>query len=750
MNWLFKHFRSSKHQNKASREASLKLEQLESRTMLDAQPVLIDINPTPSVHGSSPRNFTEMNGSVFFSASHPSTGHELWVTDGTSAGTQLVKDININYHSFPASLQNINNTLFFIANDGIHGEELWRSDGTSAGTYQVSSQPSSIREILNVDGDIYLYNGRDLWKSDGTSTGTELILSLEQGDFYHSEFVPIEDKLFFTTTDANSGTALWVTGGTSAGVQRIHSIPNIPFGNARYLAATQDTLFFAGWDANEKIALWKIETESSLTSPILVLESDTDVQDINHVTNVNGSVFFSVKNEAQESSLWVSDGTSSGTQFLHNLDNTSLEEGIRQIENVNGIAYINNHRIPYASDQVWISDGTPEGTTLLSEEFSSINQIENFIEVNGYAYFTAFLTSTGDELWRSDGTPEGTVLVADILPGPAASIVQEMKSINGTLYFQAYGIDENGKDIGNELWLYEYSPPELEITPDETVTTDDPILFTFQFSEAVTGFELEDIDITNGTAGVFTAVDEDTYTLEVMAIEDGEVTVNVVAGVAEDAGTNGNLAAIASVEYGSGVVFQSFVELFDHAPSEEAKTYWNQVLADEGYEVAVEGIVYSAERWEQIVEETYQELLGRSSYGDEGQSYWVNILVNRLITQTEFETFVFVSEEYLSTHPIDVMYLDTLSEHLYDRELTTDETTYYLEKIEDEVPPQAIIEEFLDQEEWRLNVIRNAYIESLGRPIDEEGEAFWENFLETGGTVTDFLVEILTSEEFMN
>ena len=65
-------------------------------------------------------------------------GSELWVTDGTAAGTTIVKDIRTGtYGSSPNGLTNSGGTLFFSANDGTTGFELWKSDGTAVGTTQV-------------------------------------------------------------------------------------------------------------------------------------------------------------------------------------------------------------------------------------------------------------------------------------------------------------------------------------------------------------------------------------------------------------------------------------------------------------------------------------------------------------------------------------------------------------------------------------------------------------------------------------
>ncbi|BBH39037.1 hypothetical protein myaer102_15570 [Microcystis viridis NIES-102] len=48
----------------------------------------------------------------------------------------LVKDINPG-SSNPYDLTAVGNTLFFAASDGVNGRELWKSDGTAAGTVLV-------------------------------------------------------------------------------------------------------------------------------------------------------------------------------------------------------------------------------------------------------------------------------------------------------------------------------------------------------------------------------------------------------------------------------------------------------------------------------------------------------------------------------------------------------------------------------------------------------------------------------------
>ena len=84
------------------------------------------------------QDFTASGGTVYFGAAGAGGTLELWKTDGTDAGTARVEDANPGIANFsPAYMTAVNGGIIFSATDSPSDQnpyELWRSDGTAAGT----------------------------------------------------------------------------------------------------------------------------------------------------------------------------------------------------------------------------------------------------------------------------------------------------------------------------------------------------------------------------------------------------------------------------------------------------------------------------------------------------------------------------------------------------------------------------------------------------------------------------------------
>lgn len=114
------------------------------------------------------------------------------MTDGSTAGTQLLKDINAGAgYSDPSAFTAFGNKLVFLAFDAANGNEIWVTDGTSAGTQLLKDinpglATSNPTDLTVFGGKAYFRattaaNGRELWVTDGTEAGTQQVKDINPG-----------------------------------------------------------------------------------------------------------------------------------------------------------------------------------------------------------------------------------------------------------------------------------------------------------------------------------------------------------------------------------------------------------------------------------------------------------------------------------------------------------------------------------------------------------------------------------------
>ena len=412
-----------------------------------------------------------MNGTLFFSADDGASGAELWRSDGTAAGTVLVKDINRAMSSAPTSLKGVNGTLYFAAGDGVNGYELWKSDGTAAGTVLVrdirpgsgSSFPSALIELngmllLRADDGV---NGGELWKSDGTSAGTVLVKNIDGVGASSTPSLPTDvgGTLFFRANDGVHGVELWKSDGTEAGTVLVKDIlTGSPSSNPSSLIDGGGTLFFvAGQSGNE---LWRSDGTDAGTVLVKSFLPISGTSNIPSLTNVGGTIFFpAIDGVTFDRKLWKTDGTAAGTVLVKEWPFTgNLFFG--------GIAFKGNY-VFEVNDSIhgrepWKSDGTTAGTVLLKDiNPGSAPSIPNYMtDADGTLFFSADDGTNGSELWKSDGTEAGTVLVEDIAPGGGASILIFAK-VGATVYFSA-----NDTVHSFELWKSDGTAPGTVMVKD--------------------------------------------------------------------------------------------------------------------------------------------------------------------------------------------------------------------------------------------------------------------------------------------
>ena len=133
---------------------------------------------------SIPLGVTAFQGRVYFSADDGVHGIEPWVSDGTEAGTVMLADLNPGaLRSSPMTFTVAGGRLFFVAivPDDAHftvRTQLWQTDGTTAGTELVYEEPGNsfgyAIENLTKFGDKLLFTAPNDVDADGFSTDNEL------------------------------------------------------------------------------------------------------------------------------------------------------------------------------------------------------------------------------------------------------------------------------------------------------------------------------------------------------------------------------------------------------------------------------------------------------------------------------------------------------------------------------------------------------------------------------------------------
>lgn len=416
----------------------------------------------PGMSLQNPRWFKEFNGKLYFIAASPGNGYEIWSTDGTIAGTSLLTNINpgagsaFNLNWDPCFLA-FNNKLFFKADNGVNGIELWSTDGTAAGT--------SMLKDINVGGttDTAAINGFKIVDRYNDqpfiAAGKYFYFSAYEGKNYSGGF-----NILYRSDGTTQGTVA-----ISAGPIKLGSDASQFFTPQSMTLFNNDLYFFGSAIGSTTLSgggLWHVNSATDQFTNVYPVtgRGDNGLSDntpLNSMREYNGKLYFMGIGSGDKMHFWSTDGTNAGTkkifQTTTNTDSFDSQQYMRSVVFNNKLYFVCG---TYGKENVYATDGTTAGTTAVfaTTPFSAPFQFTvygNSLAANKLAgtakrtaddsnaalYFSITDPTAGSVMWRlrsQNLSVEDLEIAKEIIvsPNPAKEIINvhfPESIINGNL-----------------------------------------------------------------------------------------------------------------------------------------------------------------------------------------------------------------------------------------------------------------------------------------------------------------------------
>ena len=436
-----------------------------------------DIDPSGDSH---PRALTQVGDTLFFTVH----ARQLWKSDGTAAGTVMLKDI------FPSSFPDValqgdvttsmNGTLFFMDFDGT-SIALGKSDGTPAGTLRIKDFGANYIDMLASDGILWVCVGGNqgaLWKSDGTSAGTVQVKSFNLGSSSCFCLGVYRGQVYFTVKGtADTAWRLWRSDGTLAGTTFVKDLPYAASSgqHPRDAHVVNDRLLFFTEDASGVIGLWSSDGTAAGTQLIMptvywidlfypVMMSVPVEWDQQSWSAATGNALVFGVYDATSSSVWKTDGTPAGTVKLMDVGGPpSISSEVFPIEFTDtgdGVAFFICSWNEGSHDQyeLWKTDASVEHVTQVKAFAGDTAgaMLMSVANVGGSLFFGISEESTGNRIWTSDGTAAGTSVLQDVVPASGGRAPWYFTNVNGRAFCSARSTEN-----GQELWVCTPAVPPM-------------------------------------------------------------------------------------------------------------------------------------------------------------------------------------------------------------------------------------------------------------------------------------------------
>jgi ELWxxDGT repeat protein len=407
-------------------------------------------------------------------------GLQVWKSDGTRQGTQLVKG-GIDSWNLPSFLGGADEHLLFtLQPNGNNDSRVWRSDGTEAGTYPITekidgngagpSGTSDLTQYIEYKGDLYFVARSNYLFSDPVNVGIVKtspdkksvlpVKAVHEGSHALINFADValvNDKLYFTFFEKDHHHLfIWESDGTTQGTKKIYDEYSSSFFMPSNISTDGQHLVFTGKGTHRGTSLLKMDLEDYALTEVKQFDAEkTPTPTVfrikgNRITRTADNYFhiaLSTSNELMRSESWLSDLMPENTVRINELDN------LQEVKVFNENVYFEGH-MDEAGQELLKTDGYFSKLELLANintakhgfmahtsDFSEVAVVGNKI------LFRANDGESGTELWAYDTSNDDYYLLKDIMEGEKSASPLDFFSFKDQLFFVA-----TSQAHGRELW----------------------------------------------------------------------------------------------------------------------------------------------------------------------------------------------------------------------------------------------------------------------------------------------------------
>ncbi|HPF37635.1 MAG TPA: thrombospondin type 3 repeat-containing protein [Phycisphaerae bacterium] len=450
--------------------------------------------------GSEPRSLTAANNLLFLVAANgveigapppqPSnSGLELWVSDGTTAGTTLVRDFwqspfGGDFGGSPTELTSGLNEVYFIVSEGapfssVARLQIYRSDGTLNGTINLTNLPIVqqewhwFRSLTFVDPLLFFsFENR----TPGAESAAELYRTDNNGNFqmvrdivpgpdagsYPRALTAFNGSLLFEATLNPGRWELWISDGTETGTQSVHEFNERP-GDAfpMDLVAFDNQLYFSADDGVSGTELWRTSGPDGVTELVADILPGPRGSNPSQLTPQGNRLYFSAITAATGEEMFVYSPADDTVTLVKDIGS-----GVRSSRPDLPTAFDGSLVFKaFDSDNghtLWRTDGTDAGTSIFIDAWPDETTAPyELLDIDNAIIAAADDGVSGPELWITDGTPANTSLFAEIIPGDEGGDPSDLTRVGDTIFFVA-----ETPAAGAELWRVNTDGSDLQLVLD--------------------------------------------------------------------------------------------------------------------------------------------------------------------------------------------------------------------------------------------------------------------------------------------